>query len=120
MRVEKLFHVLVVAGASSTAGGVVACGDDNTGTGTTPSSQGGASAQGGSKSNGGSTSGGGSTSQGGSTTGDTCESKCKPDPQQATWTDCNGCCCWLPAGTTAHAGPTAICGEEPCCAGRGR
>jgi hypothetical protein len=48
-----------------------------------------------------------------------CEAVCMPDTQVATWIDCNGCCCWLPAGSS-HSGGTPICGSEPCCIGRGR
>jgi hypothetical protein len=48
--------------------------------------------------------------------------QCKVNVTNATWIDCNGCCCWLPAGSTTTHG-TQICGADaanPCCAGRGR
>jgi hypothetical protein len=117
MKVERLFKVLVVASASSTAG-LAGCSDDDTpppaGTGGTTgdaATTGGAGAVG---------TGGTAGTEGG---GASCDAVCMPDtnaPSGQNWIDCNGCCCWLPAGTTTHAGPTPICGEEPCCAGRGR
>ena len=127
MKVERLFQVLVIAGTSSAAG-VVGCNDDDnpapTGTGgstgdATGTGGGGATGTGGGGATG--TGGGGAAGKEGGVAA--CDAVCTPDtnaPSGQTWTDCNGCCCWLPAGTTAHAGPVAICGEEPCCAGRGR
>src|SRR5580658_2595441 len=97
MNIEKLFQVIVVMGASSTAG-LAACGSSTTGT-NGPSSDDSDSSSG--------------------ATGEACTAVCHPDPQTATWTDCNGCCCWLPAGSTSPFA-TPICGTEPCCAGRGR
>lgn len=129
MKAERLFQVLVIAGASSTAG-VVGCNDDNN---PVPTGAGGGDASGTGGSGAAGTGGSGATGTGGSGaagtggssaagTGGGASCDCQPDPNAPTgqsWTDCNGCCCWLPAGTTAHAGPTAICGVEPCCAGKG-
>jgi hypothetical protein len=118
MKVERLFKVVVIAGASSAAG-LVGCGDDDdpppVGTG---GATGDAAATGGAGAVG--TGGGGTAGAEGG--GVSCDAVCMPDPNAPsgqTWIDCNGCCCWLPAGTP-HSGPIAICGEEPCCAGRGR
>jgi hypothetical protein len=170
MRVEKLFQVLVVSGASATVG-LFGCGDDTEGgngpTGgsggaggsgaaaggdggaSTTGGAGGASATGGSTAtggagaaggeggsggagaaggdggSGGAGAAGGSGGTGGSVSGDAgadadaCEAICEPNETSGAWTDCGGCCCWLAAGETAPVG-VPICGEEPCCAGRGR
>jgi hypothetical protein len=118
MKVDKLFHVLVVAGAASTVG-LVACGDDEggeeEGTGGGGPGTGGASATGGASSTGGDTaSTGGDSSSTGGESGDSCDAVCEPSSALASWTDCNGCCCWLPIGQTTTRG-SPICGEEPCC-----
>ncbi|MGH7435989.1 MAG: hypothetical protein ACRENE_09970 [Polyangiaceae bacterium] len=89
MDIAKLFQVLVVTGASTTVG-LAACSSTSSGGGS-----------------------GGSSEEGGA-----CAAACHPNATTASWTDCNGCCCWLPVGATCAAGP--ICGNEPCCAGRGR
>ncbi|HVU03686.1 MAG TPA: hypothetical protein VHE30_18130 [Polyangiaceae bacterium] len=115
MRVEKLFNVLVMAGVSAAAGfGTTGCGDDSS----TGGGGGGAPAAGGGQGTGGASSGG----QGGGGGGggaNSCDTKCAPSPDLASWTDCGGCCCWLPIGTTAPVG-SPTCGDEPCCVGRGR
>ena len=135
MKIERLFHVLVVAGASSTAG--FGCSTDTTpggdagGTGATSSGTGGEDSGAGATSSGGSMGTGGSKGSGGAAgsssaapdagTGDggMCEAVCHPSTTLARWIDCNGCCCWLPVGVPASAG-SPTCGEEPCCIGRGR
>jgi len=134
MKIERLFHVLVVAGASSTAG--FGCstdttgGNDGGGTGATSSGTGGEDSGAGATGSGGSMGTGGSKGSGGSagssgapdaSTGDggMCEAVCHKSTTVASWIDCNGCCCWLPIGTMAPAG-SPTCGEEPCCIGRGR
>jgi hypothetical protein len=91
MNVAKLFQVLVVTGASTTAG-LAACGGSGGG------------------------SPGGSSNSG---EGLSCGSVCKPNTATAAWTDCNGCCCWLQVGQTCAVG-TPICADDPCCVGRGR
>lgn len=111
MKIERLFQVLVVTGASSTAGlvgsGLVGCGSDNS---PGPTGTGGAAGM--------TSSTGGSSSGTGGASGADCNAACHPDPALASWTDCNGCCCWLPAGMSSPCG--TICGNEPCCVGRGR
>jgi hypothetical protein len=91
MNVAKLFQVLVVTGASTTAG-LAACGSSG---------------------------GGGPGGASNSGEGSMCASVCKPNATTAAWTDCNGCCCWLAVGETCAVG-TPICGNDPCCVGRGR
>lgn len=113
MRIDKLFHVLVVSGAAVTAG-LVGCGDEKGEEGNSGGTGSGGSSAGSSASGSGGSSGG----SGGSGSGDACEAKCAPNETNASWTDCDGCCCWLPAGSSSPIGP--ICGEEPCCEGRGR
>ena len=124
MRIDKLFGVLVVAGASSTVGlngcsSSTSGGGDAGGSGTDDTG-----ASSGSAGSGASSGSGGSGASSGSDAGmggDSSSCVCMPDTQVATWTDCNGCCCWLAAGTPKPAGvTTAICGVEPCCAGKGR
>jgi len=116
MKLDKLFNVLVVAGASSTAGlGLFGCGGDDDDGG---SGDGGLTASGGGSSAGGSSSTGGSGAGTGGSSGDACEAACGPSSAVASWTDCNGCCCWLAVGDTTTTG-SPICGEEPCCAGKG-
>jgi hypothetical protein len=122
MRIDKLFQVLVVAGASSTVG-LNGCSSSSGGSGGEdaggPGTDGaGASSSSGGSSSGGSSSSGSSSSGGTSADGSAC--MCGPDPQVSTWTDCNGCCCWLAAGVATPSGVTTpICGVEPCCAGKG-
>jgi hypothetical protein len=98
MKIDRLFQVLVVAGASSVAGGVIGCGEDDPSP--SPSGTGGAAA-----------------STGGAAGAMACD--CKASTANGAWTDCNGCCCWLPPGATAVSG-SPICGPEPCCTGKGR
>jgi hypothetical protein len=118
MVLERLFQVLVVMGASSTVG-LTACGGDDgdDGAGGTSGAGGSAPSTGGATATGGS---GGSSSagEGGSGGGDACEAECGPNATNPAWTDCGGCCCWLAPGATGLGVP--ICGEEPCCEGRGR
>ncbi|MGH7440501.1 MAG: hypothetical protein ACRENE_32835 [Polyangiaceae bacterium] len=127
MDISKLFQVLVVTGASTTVG-LAACSSSSSGGGGSEDG-GGSSGASGSSSSGGSSSS--SSSSGGSTSssssgaaatgadGEACSAVCHPSATLASWTDCNGCCCWLPIGTTAPAG-SPTCGDEPCCIGRGR
>jgi hypothetical protein len=138
MKISKLFHVLVVTGASTTVG-LAACSSSDSGGGTTGGTGGGSAAGttssaaghtatggGGATATGGggatATGGGGATAMGGTGGAGMCAAVCMPDVDASSalkWTDCNGCCCWLAAGkTTTHT--TMICGDEPCCAGRGR
>jgi hypothetical protein len=137
MKLEKLFHVLVVTGAASTLG-LPACGDDdddgNTG-GTSGSggSTGGGSGTGGSGTGGSGTGGsgtGGSSASGGSGGssatggsgggGDACESQCQDSACGNGWIDCNGCCCWLAPGSSGLCAPVGCPADEECCEGRGR
>ncbi|HEX4478327.1 MAG TPA: hypothetical protein VH142_24765 [Polyangiaceae bacterium] len=120
MKIDRLFQVLVVTGASSTVG-IVGCGSDNSGGSSTGT--GGETATGGATASGGETATGGATASGGAAAGgaagSSCDAVCHPSATLATWTDCNGCCCWLPIGTPAPVG-SPTCGQEPCCVGRGR
>src|SRR5262245_32481765 len=100
MKIEKLFHVLVVSGAAATTG-LLGCGDEE-----------GQEGNSGGASSGGSGSSAGSGGSGGGA--DACDAKCGPSAVTDAWTDCNGCCCWLPIGSTASSG-SEICGVEPCC-----
>src|SRR5690348_14293991 len=108
MNIERLFKVLVVTGVSS--GGLFGCGGDSgadmpsgtggKGSGGASHGDGGAKGDGASQGSGGASTGatgsGGATGTGGS--GAMCD--CKPSAAVASWTDCNGCCCWLPVGLT--------------------
>src|SRR5690349_377509 len=113
MNIERLFQVLVVTGASSAT--IVGCGGDS-GTGT-PSGAGG-HASGGASHGGGTSDGGSGTTGAGGAAGSAAMCDCKPSAVVASWIDCNGCCCWLAPGMTTMIG-SPICGEEPCCAGKG-
>jgi hypothetical protein len=112
MRIDKLFGVLVVAGASSTAG-LNGCSSSTTTGG------GGTDAGGSGTDDSGASSGSGGSMGDGSMGGEGSSCACMPETQVPAWIDCNGCCCWLPAGATSAA-KTPICGVEPCCAGKGR
>ncbi|MGO9833702.1 MAG: hypothetical protein ACLP1X_05755, partial [Polyangiaceae bacterium] len=90
MRIDKLFQVLVVAGASSTVG-LNGCSSGSGGGG------------GGDAGGPGTDGAGASSSSGGGTSADGSACMCGPDPQLSTWTDCNGCCCWLAPGSTSAA-----------------
>src|SRR5882672_10948205 len=90
MKIDRLFQVLVITGASSTVG-LAACGSDkgssgDAGTGGATSSGGNAGAE-----TGGSTSkaGGGNAGTAGS---DGSECSCKPETAIPMWIDCGGCC----------------------------
>lgn len=109
MNIERLFKVLVVTGAS--AAGVAGCGGSGT---NMPTGTGGHSSSNGS---GGESAAAGSGGAAGGAA--SCDAVCKPSKIVSSWIDCNGCCCWLPAGMTC-ASDDKICGDEPCCVGRGR
>lgn len=112
MKIDRLFQVLVITGASSTVG-LAACGSDKGGS--SDAGTGGATSSGGST--GAET--GGSTSSAGTSGSDGSMCSCKAETTVPTWIDCGGCCCWLAAGQTSPA-PTPICGAQPCCIGHGR
>ncbi len=114
MKIDRLFQVLVVTGASSTVG-IVGCGSD--GSGGSSTGTGGETATGGATASGGVTASGGAAA--GGAAGSTCDAVCHVSATNPAWTDCNGCCCWLPIGDTTTLG-SQICGQEPCCIGRGR
>ncbi|HEX4339941.1 MAG TPA: hypothetical protein VH062_28735 [Polyangiaceae bacterium] len=125
MNIEKLFNVLVVTGASSTVG-LLGCSADVHGLGNDDAGTGGAET-GGKPSSGGADAGTGGASSGGAagaagaagSESDSGMCSCKPSSVTPTWTDCDGCCCWLPVGATTTIG-SQICGETPCCIGKGR
>ncbi|HEY2406033.1 MAG TPA: hypothetical protein VGI10_08520 [Polyangiaceae bacterium] len=104
MKINKLFHVLVVAGASSTVG-LAACGSDTTNP--TPAA-------------GGTGSAGTGASAGTAGSADMCAAQCN-NTACNLGTVCNGCCCWLPAGSAMGLCAQEICpATETCCVGRGR
>jgi hypothetical protein len=117
-------------GGESTTGGATGTGGSDskgtggatTGTGGSDSKgAGGATGSGGAKGAGGATGSGGSSSAGAAgssgsagAAGGTCKAVCHKSTYSAAWTDCNGCCCWLPLGSMTTRG-SQICGDEPCC-----
>lgn len=119
MNIERLFNILVVTGASSTVGlfgcssdkGTSGGNDAGTGTGGSTSTGGKSSGDGGGAATGGGTSSGGSATDAGMCS-------CGPSKTVASWIDCNGCCCWLAVGQTTMIG-SQICGDTPCCKGKG-
>jgi hypothetical protein len=121
MKLEKLFHVLVVTGAAATVG-LVGCGDDDEGDNDNVggASPGGSNASGGTGgARGGTTATGGTSGGSGGAAADMCEDMCAPHQNVDSWIVCDGCCCWLAVGRTS-GDPVPICPEEPCCDGRGR
>jgi hypothetical protein len=124
MKINKLFHVLVVTGASSTVG-LIGCGSDST---TTPS---GASGSSGSSnagsSNGGTggsgTAGSGTAGTGGSGTAGTgtagsagSSATCDVQPNAcAAGKVVNGCCCWIAQGSTGICSFDGCAAGDPCC-----
>jgi hypothetical protein len=100
MKIERLFQVLFVAGASSTIG-VTSCssGDDKS---TSPDSGAGAR----------------------NVDGSLCNCTMDNEFPDSGWSYCGGCCCWLTPGRKAPPDLIPNCREDPnvpapCCEGRG-
>src|SRR5262245_42344591 len=103
MKIDRLFQVLVVSGASAVSLGLAGCGDDDPAPGPTGAS--------------------GAPGSGGSS-GDQCNAVCGPSknvPSGQNWIDCNGCCCWIGPGIMLPSTLSPPCPTtESCCTGRGR